>query len=165
MVSGGDFPRKHLNRQPGVRTGFRFPGPGPIRDRNGGGVPQNTKKTTAKQSILAPPFSTFPGIHVKNLHNRICFLVLLGPISVNIVSHVENHWFRSNRKARIWCDFRDLFAPRKTTNKRLRVCRYFEVVFKNTGFRENELNPPSAVRWLLEAFHVFQFRSLVGIPT
>ena len=65
MVSGGDFPRKHLNRQPGGRTGFRFAGPGPIRDRNGGRVPQNTKKTTAKQSILGPPFSIFPGIHVK----------------------------------------------------------------------------------------------------
>ena len=43
----------------------RFPGPGPIWDRNTGRVPQNTKKTTAKQSILGPPFSIFPGIHVK----------------------------------------------------------------------------------------------------
>ena len=78
MVSGGDFPRKHLNRQPGVRTGFKFPGPAPIRDRNGGRVPQNTKKTTAKQSILGSPFSTCPGIHVKNLHNRICFWYFWG---------------------------------------------------------------------------------------
>ena len=78
------FQEKHLNRQPGVRTGFRFSGPGPIRDRNGGRVPQNTKKTTAKQRILGPLFSIFPGIHV-NLHNRVCFLVLLEPIFGDIV--------------------------------------------------------------------------------
>ena len=60
------FQEKHLNRQPGVRTGFKFSGPGPIRDRNAGRVLQNTKKTSAKQSILGSPFFTFPGIHAKS---------------------------------------------------------------------------------------------------
>ena len=32
------------------------------------------------------------------------FLVLLEPIFVNIVSHIENYWFRLNRKGRILCD-------------------------------------------------------------
>ena len=59
MVSGGDFQEKHLNRQPGVRTGFTFSGPGPIRDRNAGRVLQNTKKMLAKQSILGSPFPLF----------------------------------------------------------------------------------------------------------
>ena len=129
MVSGGDFPRKHLNRQPGVRTGFKFSGPGPIRDRNGGRVLQNTKKTIAKQSILGPQFSTFPGINVKNY------------IIVYVVGASGAH-FRESRVTRRkplipfeqegadLMRFRDFFAPLKTTNKRLRLCRYFEVVFQ-----------------------------------
>ena len=44
----------------------------PIWDRNAGRVPQHTKKISAKQSILGPPFFTFPGIH-ENLLNCICF--------------------------------------------------------------------------------------------
>ena len=59
------------------------------------------------------------------------FLVLLESIFVNIVSHIENHSFRSNRKARMRLYFRDFFAPRKTYQKRLRLCRVFACIFGN----------------------------------
>ena len=165
MVSGGDFQEKHLNRQPGVRTGFRFSGPGPIRDRNGGRVPQNTKKTTAKQSILGPPFSIFPGIHVKTYIIVYVFWYFWSPfpwISCHTSKTIDS--VRTGRRG-----FDAIFVTFSRPEKRpinsyvyVGILRWF---FKNTGFRENELNPPSAVRSLLEAFHIFQFRGLVGIPT
>ena len=71
---------------------------------------------------------------------------------MNIVSHVENHSFRSNRKARIQALFASFSRPGKHIRNGYVYVGFSRGVFKNRNFRENELDPPSPVRPLLEAF-------------
>ena len=90
----------------------RFPGPGPIRDRNGGRVPQNTKKTTAKQSILGSPFSTFPGIRAKPYIIVYVFWYFWSPFS-RISCTLENLSIPIEQEGADLGAFRDIFRAPK----------------------------------------------------
>ena len=76
------FPRQNPYENLHEMEGFRARAP--FGTETPAGCPRIPRKTTAKQSILGPPFPTFPGIHMKNRHNCI-------------------FWYFWSTFSRIWC--------------------------------------------------------------
>ena len=125
MVSGGGFPRKTPKSAAwrSIRIqGFRARSP--FGTEMPAGCPRIPRKRQQNKAFWAPRFPLFQE-SMRKTYIIVYVFGTSGAHFVNIVSHVENHSFRSNRKARILGIFATFSAPRKTLKKRLPLCRGF----------------------------------------
>ena len=146
-------------------TKWKVFGPGPhLGPKCRQGAPEY-QENDSKTKHSGPPISTFPGIHVKTYIVVYVFWYFWGPfpwISCHTSKTIYSDWTGRRGFDAISASFSHPEKQPINSYVYVGILRWF---FKNTGFREYELHLPSAVRPHLEAFHVFQLRGLIGIPT
>ena len=165
MVSGGDFARKTPKSAAwrSIRIqGFRARGP--FGTEMPAGCPRIPRKRQQNKAFWAPRFPLFQESMRKTYIIVYVFWYFWSPfpwISCHTSKTIDSD--RTGRRG-----FDAILATFPRPEKQpihsyvyVGILRWFS---KNNRISRNELNPPSAVRPHLEAFHVFQLRDLIGIP-